>query len=33
MKSRNTIGQTKLTPGEKIKIGWHPEDARALDAL
>lgn len=33
MKSRNTIGQTKLTPGEKIKIGWHPEDARALDAI
>ena len=33
MKSRNTIGQTKLTPGEKIKIGWHPEDARALDAV
>lgn len=32
MKSRNTIGQTKLAPGEKIKIGWHPEDARALNA-
>lgn len=33
MKSRNTIGQTKLKPGEKIKIGWHPEDARALDTV
>ncbi|WP_376874383.1 ABC transporter ATP-binding protein [Albirhodobacter sp. R86504] len=32
MKSRNTIGQTKLTPGERLKIGWHPEDARALNA-
>jgi len=33
MKSRNTIGQTKLKPGEQIKIGWHPEDARALDTV
>ena len=31
MKMRNTLGQTKLTPGEKIKVGWHPQDARALD--
>jgi putative spermidine/putrescine transport system ATP-binding protein len=31
MKMRNTLGQTKLTPGQKIKVGWHPLDARALD--
>ncbi|MDF3605918.1 TOBE domain-containing protein [Paracoccus sp. DMF-8] len=23
MKSRNTLGQTRLQPGQKIKIGWH----------
>ena len=33
MKCRNTIGQTRLTPGEKIRIGWHPQDARALDPV
>ena len=31
MKMRNTIGQTRLSPGQKIKVGWHPQDARALD--
>ncbi|MCW1919349.1 ABC transporter ATP-binding protein [Rhodobacter sp. KR11] len=31
IKSRNTQGQRMLTPGEKIKVGWHPQDARALD--
>ncbi|MFZ1660420.1 MAG: ABC transporter ATP-binding protein [Paracoccaceae bacterium] len=31
MKMRNTLGQTKLTPGQKINVGWHPQDARALD--
>ena len=31
MKMRNTLGQTKLEPGQKIKVGWHPQDARALD--
>jgi putative spermidine/putrescine transport system ATP-binding protein len=31
MKMRNTLGQTKLTQGQKIKVGWHPQDARALD--
>ncbi len=31
MKSRNTLGQTRLKAGEKLKIGWHPQDARALD--
>jgi len=30
IKSRNTQGQTMLRPGEKIKIGWSPDDARAL---
>ena len=31
MKSRNAQGQRVLTPGETIKIGWAPADARALD--
>jgi putative spermidine/putrescine transport system ATP-binding protein len=31
LKSRNTLGQRVLKPGEKIKIGWAPADARALD--
>lgn len=31
MKMRNTIGQTRLAPGQQIKVGWHPQDARALD--
>lgn len=30
IKSRNTQGQTVLRRGEKIKIGWAPADARAL---
>jgi putative spermidine/putrescine transport system ATP-binding protein len=33
MKMRNTLGQTRLTGGQKIKIGWHPQDARALDPI
>ncbi|MDR7124085.1 ABC transporter ATP-binding protein [Pseudotabrizicola sp. 4114] len=33
MKCRNTQGQTRLTPGEQIKVGWHPQDARALDPI
>jgi putative spermidine/putrescine transport system ATP-binding protein len=33
IKSRNTQGQARLNPGEKIKIGWAPQDARALDPL
>ena len=33
MKCRNTIGQTRLSPGQKIRIGWHPQDARALDPV
>jgi putative spermidine/putrescine transport system ATP-binding protein len=32
IKSRNTQGQTRLEPGQMIKIGWDPKDARALDA-
>jgi putative spermidine/putrescine transport system ATP-binding protein len=32
MKSRNNLGQRKLIPGEKVAIGWAPEDCRALDA-
>jgi putative spermidine/putrescine transport system ATP-binding protein len=31
IKSRNTAGQRVLRPGEKIRIGWAPQDARALD--
>lgn len=32
VKSRNSPGQSRLTPGETIKIGWLPQDCRALDA-
>ncbi len=31
IKSKNTQGQRMLRPGEKVRIGWHPQDARALD--
>jgi putative spermidine/putrescine transport system ATP-binding protein len=31
IKSKNAQGQQQLKPGEKIKVGWHPQDARALD--
>ena len=33
IKSRNTMGQRMLAPGEKIRIGWAPHDARALDPV
>ncbi|AXQ92886.1 ABC transporter ATP-binding protein [Cereibacter azotoformans] len=33
IKSRNTLGQRMLQPGERIRIGWAPQDARALDPL
>lgn len=33
IKARNTQGQRVLQPGEKIKIGWAPADARALDPV
>jgi putative spermidine/putrescine transport system ATP-binding protein len=33
MKMRNTLGQTRLSPGQKIQVGWHPQDARALDPM
>nr|WP_194245544.1 ABC transporter ATP-binding protein [Tabrizicola sp. SY72] len=33
MKMRNTLGQTRLAQGQKIKVGWHPQDARALDPM
>ncbi len=32
VKTRNRADQVRLKPGEKIKIGWLPEDCRALDA-
>lgn len=31
MKSRNTLSQVRLSPGEKVRVGWNPLDARALD--
>jgi putative spermidine/putrescine transport system ATP-binding protein len=33
MKSRNALNQRRLAPGERILIGWSPEDARALDPM
>ncbi|MDT8857029.1 ABC transporter ATP-binding protein [Paracoccaceae bacterium Fryx2] len=33
IKSRNTLGQRMLAPGERIRIGWAPADARALDPI
>ncbi len=33
LKCRNTLGQTRLSPGDRIRVGWHPEDARALDVI
>ncbi|MEP1767173.1 MAG: ABC transporter ATP-binding protein [Sulfitobacter sp.] len=32
VKTRNAPDQVRLTPGSQIKIGWLPEDCRALDA-
>ena len=32
VKTRNRADQVRLKPGEQIKIGWLPEDCRALDA-
>ncbi|WOI55605.1 ABC transporter ATP-binding protein [Palleronia sp. LCG004] len=31
VKTRNRADQTRLKPGQKVKIGWLPEDCRALD--
>jgi putative spermidine/putrescine transport system ATP-binding protein len=33
MKLRNTAGQERLSQGQKIRIGWRPQDARALDPM
>ena len=33
MKFRNTLGQTRLSPGQHIRIGWNPQDARAIDPV
>lgn len=33
MKCRNILGQERLSPGQKVRIGWHPSDARALDPI
>ncbi|MGR3502715.1 ABC transporter ATP-binding protein [Pseudaestuariivita sp.] len=32
VKTRNAPGQVKMQPGQRIQIGWLPEDCRALDA-
>ena len=32
MKYRNAQDQRRLSPGDKIRIGWRPQDCRALDA-
>ncbi|WP_371038086.1 MULTISPECIES: ABC transporter ATP-binding protein [unclassified Rhodosalinus] len=32
IKTRNAPDQRRMKPGEKIEIGWLPEDCRALDA-
>jgi len=33
LKCRNAAGQRVLAPGERIRIGWAPQDARALDPI
>ena len=33
MKCRNAKGQRRLSPGERIRVGWDASDARALDPL
>ncbi len=33
IKMRNTSGQPRMEPGSRIRIGWNPQDARALDAI
>ena len=32
MKCRNSVDQRKLAPGERLRVGWLPQDCRALDA-
>ena len=32
IKSRNTLWQMRLLPGQQVEIGWLPEDCLALDA-
>ena len=32
VKTRNAPDQRRLQPGEKLQIGWRPQDCRALDA-
>ena len=33
MKCRNASGRRRLRPGERVRIGWAAEDARALDPI
>jgi putative spermidine/putrescine transport system ATP-binding protein len=33
IKTRNSADQDRLQPGQQIKIGWLPQDCRALDAV
>ena len=32
MKCRNAVDQRRLAPGERVVIGWHVADCRALEA-
>ena len=32
IKTRNSADQTRLQPGTHVRIGWQPQDCRALDA-
>lgn len=32
MKYRNAPDAVRLVPGTRIRVGWRPEDCRALDA-
>jgi len=32
IKNRNARGRRRLEPGEKVRIGWARQDARALDS-
>ena len=32
MKCRNSPGQRRLAPGERVRLGWLASDCRALDA-
>jgi len=33
MKCRNAVDQRRLAPGERVVIGWHVADCRALEVV